>query len=225
MIARSTLTSIIIAVTIIVGTLFYVEHPITHVIKEAGSSVNLFDTTYVVRGIADINTGDHILGDKDAPVVLIEYSDYTCVLCSVMRDVFSRLVKEESIQVVYRHYYPNGEGVGFERAIAAECVARQAGEDAFFSYSDFLYKNQFDITDEQLITEAIDLGVDTQLYKDCLEDRSIKEKIREGTREARRIGAPGTPYIIIVQDNVPLGVAYANNYDNFLRRIYTVLNR
>ena len=82
---------------------------------------------------------DHIMGSASAPIVIIEYSDYECPYCKAFGPTLKRIVTESKGNVawVYRHW-PIHQG-SFEKLVAAECVAKIKGNDAFWQYSDLLF--------------------------------------------------------------------------------------
>ena len=83
--------------------------------------------------------GDHVMGSKDAKVTIIEYSDYECPFCKGFHPTLERIVKESGTNVkwIYRHYPLHQHS--FEKLVAAECVAKLKGDDAFWKYSDLLF--------------------------------------------------------------------------------------
>lgn len=84
--------------------------------------------------------GDHLYGSADAPVVVIEYSDYECPYCARFQGTMKQIVDESNGQVawMYRHW-PIHAG-SLDKLIAAECVAKLKGNDAFWKYTDLLFE-------------------------------------------------------------------------------------
>lgn len=220
-----TYLTILLAFCIISFALILVEHPSVAFLKKIGNSFGIVDSKYVIRGLSDIRSDDHVLGNIDSRIALIEYSDFTCLLCAAMRPVFERLVAEKDLLVVYRHSYLNNDNDALARAVSAECVYRDLGDDAFFEYSNFLYSDQFKVTKELLAQKAISLGVDVQRYNRCLTQKNVLDRVDRDTKESSTLGARGTPFIVVVRDGIPLGISYANNYDEFLKRVTVILSR
>jgi protein-disulfide isomerase len=83
--------------------------------------------------------GDHLMGNVDAQVKIIEYSDYECPYCKSFQPTLEKIVTESNgtVSWVYRHW-PIHSG-SFEKLVAAECVAKIKGTDAFYKYSDLLF--------------------------------------------------------------------------------------
>ena len=220
--------AISLAVIIVVLTLLYVEHPSTHLLKRMGSAMGLSDSQHTIVGMTDIRSIDHIRGDPDANVVLIEYSDLGCVMCAAMQENFEKIVREEDVLLVSRHLYPYTEGYIFERAIASECVAKHGGEQAFFTFIKYLYENQHSLEEDAvpLRDKAAELGVSEEDFKECVaNDKSVRERVERDSEEGWKLGARGTPYIVVVYKDKPIGISYANEYTQFLDRVQMLVGR
>lgn len=83
---------------------------------------------------------DHITGSATSPVTIIEYSDYECPYCARFHPVLEQVVSESngSVNWVYRHWPIHQNSMA--KLVAAECVAKIKGNDAFWKYSDLLFK-------------------------------------------------------------------------------------
>lgn len=97
--------------------------------------------------------GDHILGNPNAPIKIIEYSDFECPYCKIFHATLNKIVAESNGNVswVYRHWPLHQNS--FEKAIAAECVAQIKGNEAYWQYSELLFgllKTANDPVTEQL---------------------------------------------------------------------------
>ena len=82
---------------------------------------------------------DHILGDKGAEVTLIEFSDYECPYCKQFNGVPQEVVKRlgSRVNFVWRHFPLDFHNpMAHREADAAECVAKQGGNDAFWKFTD-----------------------------------------------------------------------------------------
>lgn len=82
---------------------------------------------------------DHIMGDINAPIMLVEYSDFECPYCKMFQATLKKVVSESNGQIAwtYRHWPIHQNSV--EKLMAAECVAQLKGNDAFWKYGDLLF--------------------------------------------------------------------------------------
>jgi protein-disulfide isomerase len=153
-----------------------------------------------------VDETDHIRGNPNAPILLVEYSDYDCPFCKQFHDTLNQVMREygESGKVAwsYRHLplqqlHPNAPKI----AMAAECVAEIAGNDGFWKFTDRVFneKTVQDFTEMSRITEyAIASGADQSAFELCYSSNKMKEKIDASIQEAAAAGARGTPHTFII---------------------------
>ena len=208
-----------VAGTMLFAVLLYTEQPVIIPLKEAVSALGIIDSERVLVGIADIRSDDHRRGDPNAEVVIIEYSDFNCVMCAAMQHTFKKLVQDKKVLLISRHYPSIGKA-SFDRAIAAECVAQDAGETAYNAFVGYLYRKQHGLLSEEMIVqEAVSLGADATIMARCMVNEETRWRVERDRREAVRLGATGTPYIVIVQGSTPVGISYAMQYQDFVARL------
>lgn len=151
--------------------------------------------------IRAVDENDHIFGNPDAPVTIVEFSDYECPFCSRLHPTLERIVAESDGEVrwVYRHFPLNSiHPQATPAAIAAECVARLGGNDAFWDFSQTLFDNQRALGSSLYVREAIALGIDEATFNSCLNDASVVQRVQQDFDEAVAAGGRGTPFSVIV---------------------------
>lgn len=92
--------------------------------------------------VAPVTADDHIIGDINSPVILIEYSDLECPFCQRFHPTMEQVMTEYEGQVawVYRHFPLDGLHPNARKAAeASECVASIAGNNAFWEYLSALF--------------------------------------------------------------------------------------
>lgn len=95
--------------------------------------------------ITSPNNEDHIIGNIDAPIVMIEYSDLECPYCKKFGETAKRIVEESNGQVawIYRHWIVHSseqyKQQAHIKAAASECVAKLKDNDAFWKYIDLVF--------------------------------------------------------------------------------------
>jgi protein-disulfide isomerase len=84
-------------------------------------------------------TTDHIFGNPAAPVTIIEYSDFECPYCARFQPILEQVVNDSNggVNWVFRNWPIHNS---ITKLIAAECVAKIKGNDAYWKYGDLLFK-------------------------------------------------------------------------------------
>jgi protein-disulfide isomerase len=147
----------------------------------------------------DLSSVGHVTGDPDAPIAVVEFSDFACSACAEFaRDSFGELRTRliESGRVVWRQVpFVLGFRRGREATYAGECAADQG---AFWPMHDALFadprrwKSARD-PDEVFLALAADLGLDLERFFRCIDDREPKARIDAANRAARELGVRATP--------------------------------
>jgi len=168
------------------------------------------------QAAAAVNTvisKDHIVGNPDAPVKIVEYSDFECPFCKrfhkTMKRVSAEYGKEGQFAWIYRHF-PIDEihSKARKEAQAAECANELGGNDAFWKYTDKLYEitpsnNRLDLAILPKLAE--DIGLDRTKFETCLEgdERGGKyaDHIEADAQNARASGGRGTPFSVVITAN------------------------
>jgi protein-disulfide isomerase len=136
------------------------------------------------------------VGPENAPVVIVEFSDFTCQYCGLFaRTTFPALMSKYSneMRFVYRHA-PLGPASSFEAAQASMCAYDQ---DYFWDYHNALFDNQ-DRLGAGLYTEiAAGLELDLPAFHACLEDNDYMDLIETDLDFALTTGVRGTPTFFI----------------------------
>lgn len=152
-----------------------------------------------------ISESDHIRGDPNAPVKIVEYSDMECPFCKRFHPTMQRVVEEYDGKVawVYRHFPLDAiHSKARSEARAAECAGELGGPDAFWRYVDRFFEltpsnNQ---TDTQTILPQIagEIGLEVNQFSTCLASGKYNDRIQDDLDNAMATGGNGTPWSIIV---------------------------
>ena len=150
---------------------------------------------------------DHIYGNPDALVSIIEYSDFECPYCQAFHATPRQLVEEYDGQVnwVYRHYpLPFHNPVAQEAAEASECITELGGNKAFWFFTDALYERG-PVGDESRsladkLTLVNKLGLDEDEFTECLNSNRYEARVEADLREGSQIGINGTPGTVLLNN-------------------------
>lgn len=152
------------------------------------------------KKIPQITDKDHVRGPRDAKVFLVEYSDLQCPYCQAFHPTAKQALDTYKGQLawVYRHFplytiHPKAEPA----AEAAECVAAEGGEDAFWNFVDKVFAGQPDSLDK-LSSIASGVGVATSDFNSCTQAKKYKSIIDNDYSGGTDAGVNGTPGNFVV---------------------------
>ena len=149
------------------------------------------------NAVGDVAADDHVLGDQDAPVILIEYGDFECPHCGraypIVHQVIDRL--RDQLCFVFRHF-PLQEQ--HPHALHAAAAAEAAGSQGkFWEMYDQLFTHQHALEDDDLVGYAQAIGIDADRVRDELEAGAHEDKVRAHFMSGVRGGVNGTPTFFI----------------------------
>lgn len=142
---------------------------------------------------------DPALGPDDAPITIIEFSDFACQFCRRFHQETFQLLMDAypgQIRFVYRDFPVVG---GFEAAQAAECADEQG---FFWEYHDLLFTGTQGLSRSAYEQYAEDLGMDTDVFTTCLDEERYKSEVTNDANYASSLGISGTPTFFI--NGIPL---------------------
>jgi protein-disulfide isomerase len=142
-----------------------------------------------------------IRGRADAPITLIEYSDFTCGYCvKFFKETLPRLqakyIDTGKVRFVYRDYPRADQGVGVEAAVAARCAGAQG---RYWPMHDRLFSEGGRLDSGSFKGYAKAIGLDQAAFAKCLDERQFLESIFQDRQEANRWGFHGTPGFILTR--------------------------
>lgn len=150
---------------------------------------------------------DPVLGDANAPVTLIEFSDYECPFCKRhFDDSYAQLKKEYidtgKVKLVFRDLpLPFHEPMATTEAVAANCARSQGDDATYFKFHDEIFKrttsNGNGLTKEKIYAISDDLGLDTAALTTCIDDTKNADEVKKDLADANTVGASGTPTFFI----------------------------
>lgn len=170
-------------------------------INESGPAATDVPTAAAAVPGPDLGTQERpTLGDPDAPVTLIEFSDFLCPFCQkfateVEPDIVARYVETGQVRIVWSDFPARGERA-VDAAIAGRAAMRQ---DAFWEYHHELFQRQdsSSYTRDALIALADELGLDTEQFATDLDDPTLEEHVLEDLARGQRYGVRGTPSFLV----------------------------
>ncbi len=176
---------------------------------------------------------DHILGNPNAAIKVVEYADLECPHCKTFNNTMHKIMdyyntnQSGKVAWVYRSFpLASIHSKAPKEAEAAECAADQGGDSSFFKYIDRVYEvtpgsNNLDLAQLPIIAKEIGLNVDT--FNTCLSSGKYTKKIQESYDEAIAAGGQGTPFILVMVGTESVVLSGNQPYDSMRAAIDTVL--
>lgn len=157
--------------------------------------------------VAPVTEADHIKGSVDAPIKIVEYSDFECPFCKQFHSTLNTVTEKydgDTVAWVFRQFpleqlHPVK---AMAAAMASECVAELGGNDAFWTFTDGYFEktltnNRTDIETliPQLVTQT---GVDQAAFTECFESDRHADAINADIQNAVDTGGRGTPWSVVI---------------------------
>ena len=162
------------------------------------------DNQNVEINLVPVTEKDHIVGSRNAALVIVEYSDTECPFCKTFQNTMKEIVQTYDGEVawVYRHFpIAQLHTKAAKESEATECAAELGGNQAFWKYLDKIFEttNSNDTLDpSELPKIATAMGLDVTTFNTCLSSGKYAELVKKSVEEAIKAGALGTPYSVIV---------------------------
>ena len=170
--------------------------------------------------IRAVDKTDYIYGNPNPPILIVEYSDYECPYCKIFHETMNQIMNEYGVTGkvawVYRQLpitssHPNA-GYLSESAL---CVGELGGNDAFWKYSNSIFKNRSnnEMTNLSKIEGyAKEAGVEGAAFKACIDSGKHKKTVEASVAEANAAGIGGTPQSFILVGNQQIAIEGAQPY-------------
>lgn len=157
-----------------------------------------------------ITDADHVKGDKNANIVLVEYSDFQCPYCASFHSTVKEfLTKYPDVAFVFRTLPlpPDLHPFALERAKASECVVKLGGADMFWTYADIVFGST-DLNNVDLAQVGTQLGLNSASFTECIKSTEFDNKVgdvRDGgikfLSDISPNGRYGTPGSVIINQS------------------------
>ena len=214
--------AIVLAGLIIAGALYARPAPASPTVAAAAPAAD-DQAPKVIGTVPAVNNTDHILGNPNATIKLVEYSDLECPFCKRFHYTLKQLMDEYGttgqVAWVYRHFpIDQLHNKARSESVAAECAAKIGGQAMFWKYMDEIMTvtpSNNGLDPAELPKIATKLGLDTKAFASCQTSGQFDTLIQKEIDDAVATGGRGTPWSIIITPKgtqIPIDGAYA--YDD-----------
>ncbi|GAB4502745.1 MAG: hypothetical protein Fur0035_23000 [Anaerolineales bacterium] len=142
--------------------------------------------------------GNPALGPADAPVTVIEFSDFQCPYCQRWHEqVFAQLMKDYAgkVRFVYRDFPL--KSIHPQAVPAAEAANCALAQNAYWEFHNALFSGKYGLNTENFSQYAADLGLDVAAFKQCVETRQFASEVEADFEYASGLGITSTPTFFI----------------------------
>lgn len=191
--------AIVIAGVIIAGALYFTK-------GTSAPSQKPTENEPTTANVAPVTPNDHILGNPDALIVVVEYSDTECPFCKnfhqTMNQIMDEYGKDGKVAWVYRHFpLDQIHSRADKEAEATECAFEQGGNEMFWKYINRIFEitpSNNNLDPAQLPKIAGELGLDKAKFESCLASGGFAAKVESMFQSGLAAGVQGTPQSFII---------------------------
>ncbi len=194
---------ILLIISIFTGGFGYGKSEITGnvVVPTTNEPQDQFPTISV--NMKDLVDEDKIKGDVNAPITIVEFSDYECPFCGrffaqTLPSVVQDYINSGKARLVYRDFplpfHPNAQ----KAAESAECAGKQ---NKYYEMHDKIFTNQQTLSLENYKKWAGEIGLNTDEFNTCLDSGETASEIQKDLQDGTAAGIQGTPGFIIGKTN------------------------
>lgn len=159
-----------------------------------------------ISGPKEVSSEDHILGNPDAQLTIIEFSDTECPYCKNFHATIVKIMDEYGktgkVRLVYRHFPLDAlHDKTRKEAEATECAADLGGNEKFWAYINHLYEitpSNNGLDPAELPKIATYVGLDKTAFESCLTSGKFASKVEANYQDGLSSGIEGTPYSVII---------------------------
>lgn len=141
--------------------------------------------------------GSPVKGPADAPLTVVEFSDYQCPFCARSEGLMKQVLAAYPTQarLVYKHFPLSAMHPQALTAALAAAAAQRQGK--FWEMHEILFANQRALSPEQIDGYARQIGLNMERFKADMQSPEVKEQVEADRRLARRAGVRGTPTVFV----------------------------
>jgi len=184
-------------------TIIKLEEGVSAGEEDTMSEESIQEEVFTIGGI-DLSMAAPVEGQDDAPITIIEFGDYQCPKCK-------QWFQEEKPSITSNHiltntaklYFVDSPWAGDDSFTAAEASYCADDQGKYMEYHSTLYNNQAGIQDgwansDSLKRYAIDLGLDSEMFDECLDSEKYSDRVSYNREVATSNGVEGTLHFFIV---------------------------
>lgn len=173
---------------------------------QAASKATDYNVEAIINGprVENISVdGDPVLGDSDAPVTIVEFSDYQCPYCQrffleTYPSLKSEYIDTGLVKVVFKDFPLSIHADAQLASEAALCARDQGDDETYFEYHDAIFLGDTSSLDRDVLSAyAGALGLNLDTFNSCLDSGKYTTEVEEDLEYGISLGVTGTPAFFI----------------------------
>jgi len=167
------------------------------------------------------DNADPSIGPAEAPVTIVQFSDFKCEFCAKQEEILKKFIKEygNRVRLVWKDFPESlTASESYQSAVAARCAQRQG---KFWEYHDLLYASSGELSENAFLKLAGRLSLNTDDFRQCLGDPAVSKLILDNIDEAEALGINGIPFVYVNE----LGMLGETGYAEIKRAVDYEISR
>jgi len=149
-----------------------------------------------------VNGGDPSLGSAEAPITIVEFSDFECGFCRKQEKILKRIMDEYDgkIRLIWKDYPVDiPSAASYKAAVAARCAQKQ-GE--FWNYHNLLFEKNNNLNQQIFLEIARELDLNLKKFEKCATSGETENLVNDNIAEANALGVNGVPFIFVNKQKI-----------------------
>jgi protein-disulfide isomerase len=149
------------------------------------------------RATIDVS-GSPSIGPDNAPITIVEYSDFQCPYCAQAVPTVKKILKNyaNKVRIVYKQFPLDFHKDAFRASEASLCINEQSNE-GFWKLHDYMLANPRSLNQANLIEKATEYGANKNQFSQCLQSGKYANQVDREMQEGRAIGVSSTPMFFV----------------------------
>ncbi len=144
----------------------------------------------------DSQGDDPVLGDPQAPVTIVEFSDFQCPFCGKFfqtseKQIIEKYIKTGKAKFIYRDFPLTGIHEHAQKAAEAGQCSHEQGK--FWQYHDLLFQRQAELGVSNFKRWAEEIGLNKDQFNQCLDSGKYADEVQKDFQDGQALGVTGTP--------------------------------
>ena len=156
----------------------------------------------------EVTSLSHLKGNPDAPITIVEFSDFQCPFCQRYHPIIAQLISDYPNQVRWMYKHFPLDSIHPQARLAAEASECAAEQDKFWEFADQLFESQAILSSDLYQQLAIDLELNREQFQNCFDNRKYQDKVEADYQAGIKLGVRGTPASFINGESLVGAVPY-----------------